>query len=293
MDHRSFPNNQLEDDIPDTDLDDYLEDYTEEIDVPLSCDAVHSSIMQGLLKTQNGLNENFVGKDWIERARCHKDIDYIPALLDEATELMRSLVTWKFWKKNQVPDLQNAKMELIDMLHFTLSEALLSYREHESVANHMGFWYEQVYFYTPFEGEVIPKVPEYNYIKAKAYLFTFLSSTFAVHYSSNEEAPSEVDLIDWEAFWNLSFNLGLSLRDILGIYRAKVALNKFRIDKNDSTGKYLRYWQDGKEDNYYLMNEVEKRLSSSTLLEKVPTIHEMYTWLENNYITKPIDATKV
>ena len=49
---------------------------------------------------------------------------YLQALMAEAEELKASLL-WKWWSKDKI-DMQNARVEIIDMLHFLLSLALVA-----------------------------------------------------------------------------------------------------------------------------------------------------------------------
>jgi hypothetical protein len=49
---------------------------------------------------------------------------YLQALMAEAEELKGSLL-WKWWSKDQI-DIQNARVEIIDMLHFLISLALVA-----------------------------------------------------------------------------------------------------------------------------------------------------------------------
>lgn len=50
--------------------------------------------------------------------------NYLRALQAEAVELENSLL-WKWWSKDKV-DLQNARVEIVDMLHFLISLSLAS-----------------------------------------------------------------------------------------------------------------------------------------------------------------------
>ena len=49
-------------------------------------------------------------------------LNYIRALQQEAAELTDSL-PWKWWAKYQKLDIQNARVEVVDMLHFLVSIA--------------------------------------------------------------------------------------------------------------------------------------------------------------------------
>lgn len=57
-----------------------------------------------------------------EEDRIKWALNYIRALQQEAAELTDS-VPWKWWAKYQNFDIQNARVEVVDMLHFLISIA--------------------------------------------------------------------------------------------------------------------------------------------------------------------------
>lgn len=61
-------------------------------------------------------------KSLTEEERIKWVLNYIRALQQEAAELTDS-VPWKWWAKYQKFDAQNAKVEVVDMLHFLISIA--------------------------------------------------------------------------------------------------------------------------------------------------------------------------
>lgn len=74
-------------------------------------------IIRALAKMQDSLNK-FINLNWRE-IRCADDWGL--AVTMESTELMDSY-PWKWWKNvNATPDFKNVRVELVDILHFTLS----------------------------------------------------------------------------------------------------------------------------------------------------------------------------
>lgn len=61
-------------------------------------------------------------KNLTEEERIKWVLNYIRALQQETAELTDS-VPWKWWAKYQKFDAQNAKVEVVDMLHFLISIA--------------------------------------------------------------------------------------------------------------------------------------------------------------------------
>ena len=70
--------------------------------------------LDDLIQLQIKLN-NEIDPNWKKLAE-----GFATALWVESAELMNHLNTWKWWKKS-VPDMKQAKLELVDMLHFGIS----------------------------------------------------------------------------------------------------------------------------------------------------------------------------
>ena len=74
-------------------------------------------VLRELSMLQDGLNK-IIDKDWVTKRTCD---DWALAVTMESTELMDSY-PWKWWKNvNAAPDFKNVKIELVDILHFSLS----------------------------------------------------------------------------------------------------------------------------------------------------------------------------
>ena len=80
--------------------------------------------LEEIFKMQYELNKR-IGIDseaLSEEERIKWTLNYIRALQQEAAELTDSL-PWKWWAKYQKFDIQNARVEVVDMLHFLVSIA--------------------------------------------------------------------------------------------------------------------------------------------------------------------------
>jgi dimeric dUTPase (all-alpha-NTP-PPase superfamily) len=74
---------------------------------------------------QNTLNERILGEDVKALYRDRKAewiLNYARALQQELAELVDS-VPWKWWAHYQKFDEQNARVEIVDMMHFLISLA--------------------------------------------------------------------------------------------------------------------------------------------------------------------------
>ena len=249
-----------------------------------------------MLLIQDELNCKFVGDAWRAEAAAHHRIDYIPAILDEAVELLRSDPQWKFWKKPPVPDLLNAELEFVDMLHFAMSEEIAnstSPNPTEEIAIHMAIGYEEAYRNSGVEH------PWPNFQKRKIALFKYLSSVLLYYdldsVGSENAGHSEPDICDedldimgilgtstdWRAFWEIALHIGLDLKDVYSTYLGKVSLNELRVSSGDKDGVYQRNWWDGKEDNFFMM-EFVRNVRANKNIEQ-PTRVDFKSWLKYNY----------
>ena len=80
--------------------------------------------LKQIFEMQEGLNSR-IGvslKDLNEEEATKWVLNYTRAMQQELAELIDS-VPWKWWAKYQEYDTQNAKVELIDILHFVVSLA--------------------------------------------------------------------------------------------------------------------------------------------------------------------------
>ena len=87
-----------------------------------------SQILQ-MLELQQQLNDATNGENWEEGiTKNGKKIDWRRCIYLESAELVESY-PWKHWKNiDAQPDYENIKIELVDIWHFVMSEALRLYK---------------------------------------------------------------------------------------------------------------------------------------------------------------------
>ena len=78
---------------------------------------MNTNIFKIMVELQHELNIQTAGADYLD-----KSLGWNSAIIAESGELLESF-GYKWWKK-QVPDMDNVKVEAIDLLHFVISEKI-------------------------------------------------------------------------------------------------------------------------------------------------------------------------
>ena len=151
--------------------------------------------------------------------------DYYRAVWVECAELLDHF-GWKWWKQQQA-DLEQVKLEIIDIWHFGLSELLRANQMDERLA---------------------------------ARLANVLASAEAVDFRASVENLALESLatkqFDLEAFVTVMRALPMTFDDLYRGYVAKNVLNAFRQQHGYQDGSYRKLWHDGREDNEHLVEIV-------------------------------------
>ena len=145
---------------------------------------------------------------------------YYRAVWVECAELLEHF-GWKWWKR-QAPDIEQAKLEVVDIWHFGLSELIRA-------------------------GAVGPALAERFHAA--------LSAPPAADFRGAVEALAAASLrtqgFDLEAFAAVTRALPLGFNELFETYVAKNVLNTFRQQHGYGEGRYRKRWQ-GREDNEHL-----------------------------------------
>ena len=130
---------------------------------------------------------------------------------------------WKWWKE-QEPDLTQAKLEIVDIWHFGLSELIVLYgdRTVNAIA-------ERVH------GSLKSATPDIPFREA-------------VENVANKALNGSFDI---QPFVLMMHALGMSFRELFKIYVDKNTLNLFRQAHGYKEGTYIKNWF-GREDNEHL-----------------------------------------
>ena len=186
------------------------------------------SIFKKMVELQHILNKQTAGENYLE-----KNLNWNSAIIAESGELLDSL-GYKWWKK-QEPDMENVKVEAIDLLHFVISDTL---QMNYDIRNFSDILNSTIKDFEVGFKEISINLKNSNLFKLIDLLNTDRLSRFLVLKAIFEK-------------------LEMSNEDVYIAYIVKNCLNKFRQHNGYKDGSYIKYWN-GKEDNviaYEIANE--------------------------------------
>ena len=173
--------------------------------------------------------------------------EYYRAIWVECAEMLDHF-GWKWWK-NQEPDLDQVKLELVDIWHFALSELIKSGQLDESLGAELA------------NVESIDSKPE---IFRKAIESLAISSLQSRSFKMSD-------------FTYAMQTLPMDLKELFALYVGKNVLNRFRQDHGYKEGSYRKLWA-GREDNEHLIEILE-----SISVEPEEMFDMLYQQLEQRY----------
>ena len=186
-----------------------------------------NTIFKTMVELQHKFNQQTI-ENYLE-----KDLNWNSAIIAESGELLDSL-GYKWWKK-QVPDMDNVKVEAIDLLHFVISDTL---QMNYGIRNFNDILNSTIKDFEVGFKEISINLKNSNLFKLIDLLNTDRLSRFLVLKAIFEK-------------------LEMSNEDVYIAYIVKNCLNKFRQHNGYKDGSYIKYWN-GKEDNviaYEIANE--------------------------------------
>lgn len=217
-----------------------------------------------MLELQQTLNDATNGKNWEEgMTKNGKKIDWRRCIYLEAAELIESY-PWKHWKNiDASPDYENIKIEIVDIWHFVMSEALRLYKIENrgsiadiatAISNMKGF----DAFLQNAKSEQLDSYAE----------IALVEDMIKVLFCSDDIDALTV------SFLTMASKLNLKLPELYTLYIGKNILNKFRQDHGYKEGTYIKEWQ-GKEDNV-VMQEILKNRNNITPEALYKALEEAY-----------------
>lgn len=188
-------------------------------------------VIAAMLQLQDKLNARTIGPDWATKGTQ----DWCLAISQECAEGI-DCIGWKWWAK-QNPHLQAARMEVIDVLHFVLSEELRGAEDAPTdvIAARLTESYNARFspvFLDEAEFDVASAAP--------VQLFQLISGLACV-------GTTNIGLV-----FLLAEKLGVKAEHVTILYRQKATLNLFRQSNGYKEGSYIKHWAPGLEDNTFL-----------------------------------------
>ncbi len=207
-----------------------------------------------MFELQQKLNDTTNGLIWTEGATKEgRQISWLRCIYMEAAEAIDSF-NWKHWKNIEGEhDLDNAKVELVDIWHFIMSEAI-----------HFGdTQFSEIYECITPKRKINPEMVVEILEKIVA-----LSATANIDKSQNR--LYEITALFFKALAMMS----MDVPELYRRYVVKNQLNTFRQNHGYKDGTYIKIW-DAVEDNVIAFN----------IMEEHPTFtpDQLYKKLEKEY----------
>lgn len=182
--------------------------------------------LRTMLTMQDRMNTR-VHPDWV-----NQDFAWYRALWTECAELIEHY-GYKWWKK-QTPDIEQVRLEVIDIWHFGLSALFAGGDSINTMAANIA-----------------------------AELRDFQPAGLGVREATEALALHSLQTLGFSpsCFWELMLASGLDFERLYSAYIGKNVLNFFRQDHGYQDGSYQKLWQ-GREDNEHLV-EVLAALDST------------------------------
>ncbi len=168
-----------------------------------------------MLALQDQMNQK-VHPQWREQ-----NYEWYRAIWTECAELMDHY-GWKWWKK-QTPELEQIKLEIVDIWHFGMSTFLVDSNDYDAIAG-------------TIRQQWLESTEDDDFLKAVEAL------------AADTLATKKISI---PAFCRLMLIMDMSMDELFRQYIGKNVLNFFRQDHGYKEGTYIKEWH-GKEDNEVL-----------------------------------------
>jgi len=201
-----------------------------------------------MLKLQQSLNDATNGLDWENGITQNgKKIDWRRCIYLEAAELVESY-PWKHWKNiDASPDYENIKIEIVDIWHFIMSEALRLYKiEKLGSIENIATMVSKMEGFQDFQQD---KKSDTLDVYSEIILVEDMIKILFCNKDNNALIVS---------FLTMSSKLNLKLPELYQLYIGKNILNKFRQNNGYKEGSYIKIWN-GEEDNVVMQTILKEK----------------------------------
>ena len=203
------------------------------------------SIFKKMVELQHQFNKQ-VAEDYLD-----KNFNWNSAIIAESGELLDSL-GYKWWKK-QEPDMENVKVEAIDLLHFVISDRIQKNKKMYSEKESLEMTFVELY-------------NEFNNVKVLRDYSTLEDMIFYLIATNSYRI---------NVMKRIFTKLEMSNEDVYISYITKNCLNKFRQNNGYKDGSYIKN-QNGKEDNIVAFEIANERGADEELFEQLYLDLETY-----------------
>ncbi len=198
--------------------------------------------LEEMFALQNRLNDDTNGPGWRDGVtKQGKVINWKRCIVMETAELIDSF-SWKHWKNIEGGiDLENVRIEMVDIWHFVMSHVLRFKTAEEAADLALATWRESS-VRVPSEwseadnGRIDELLAPFEDLMALALV--------------RSEGPVDLEEL-LERFWVCLDATGMDFDRLYRLYIGKNALNQFRQGHGYKEGHYKKLWN-GREDNAVL-----------------------------------------
>jgi len=187
-----------------------------------------------IVEYQNSLNTKTCGEDWVKGvcSKTNRNINWYLAIHMEAAEAI-DCFPWKHWKSvDSGVDIDNLKIELVDIFHFIISQLITS----------TGI-------------ETTTAILE-QYIKSNRNVKMFDWENYIIfnlEKLSLHAIKENINFILDTFFEIIGCIPGFNIEELLKIYIGKNVLNEFRQNNGYKEGTYIKLWDGKNEDNVFML----------------------------------------
>lgn len=204
-----------------------------------------------MLRNQELLNHNAYSTEWFEKGKS-REFHYLVAASQEIGEFINSF--WLPWWSKAEQDMVNCKIEIVDALHFLLSQAIID-----------------------FDGDIeLAADSIVNSLQDALHHYPWMDKG-TLEFARMLQASINADLDEvFSDLFSLSYSIDFPLDKLYALYIGKSVLNQFRQDKGYRQGTYKKKWDGVHEDNHFMAEWIDAQ-------EAAPTKEMIRAFLEVEY----------
>ncbi len=228
-------------------------------------------MIKDMVLNQIALNTKAYNEDWLNKGRT-QEFDYSLAASQEIGEFVNSF-GYEWWSGDK-QDIGNCKMEIVDAVHFMLSQSVIDSKYADEAIESI---------YQGLQMSVDLSVDNVKTLSLAKMLMASLNLNSSSEYV---EAHGLLGLNAWALLFSLARSIDFDLRNLYTRYMAKALLNQFRQDHGYKTGvfkygyfaaeRYLKLWDGVNQDNYFLTTWLDEQFVP-------PDLETIRQWLHDNY----------